>query len=218
MRRLRQNLLLAFCCIAVVGTTAAQGDNAEVLSVENEVDVSKAAAGWSPASVGQALAMRDRVRTGEDSRAAVRLSDSSVLRIDEFTETEILPPQQAASSATLDVKQGTAYFFSREKSREVHVKTPSVNGAIRGTEFVVTVAANGVSTFAMLDGEVELSNSAGSITVRSGERADVAPGRAPRKTAMIEAVNIIQWCLYYPGVLNLNDIGFSSAEQRALHS
>ncbi|MCA1660096.1 MAG: FecR family protein, partial [Verrucomicrobiaceae bacterium] len=94
---------------------------AELLTKENVVDYSPPAGGWAPAIVGQSLAVRDRLRTGEDSRAAVRLADASVLRIDELTETEILPPKDATSSATLNLKQGTTYFFSREKGREVQV-------------------------------------------------------------------------------------------------
>jgi hypothetical protein len=43
-------------------------------------------------------------------------------------------------------KEGTTYFFSGEKSREIRVETPVANGAIRGTEFVVAVAANGSAT------------------------------------------------------------------------
>ena len=221
MRRLSKIGVAAVAAASVglfASADAQETSQAEVLTVENEVDTSKPAGGWAPAAVGQALATRDRLRTGEDSRAAVRLADATVLRVDELTETEILPAQQATDKPTLNVKQGGAYFFSREKSREVNVQTPSANGAIRGTEFVVRVAANGTTTFAMLDGEVDVSNSAGSITVRSGERAEVAPGQRPRKTAMIEAVNVIQWCLYYPGVLNLNDLGLSPADQRAMHS
>lgn len=208
------------CAVFAFDDAPAQsGDsNAELLTKENEVDVAKPAASWLPATVGQALAYRDRLRTGEDSRAAVRLSDASVLRIDELTETEILPPQQADARATLNLKQGSAYFFSREKAREIRVTTPAANGAIRGTEFVVRVTGNGHSIFTMLDGEVEVSNAYGTLVVRSGEEATVDPGRKPTKTAMIEARNVIQWCLYYPGVLNLTDLGFSSSEQRSLHS
>ena len=33
---------------------------------------------------------------------------------------------------------------------------------------------------------------------------------------MIEAVNIIQWCLYYPGVLYVDELGLSAAEQQSL--
>lgn len=201
---------------SAIAQTANNPDGAEVLSKENSVDTARAAAGWSPAFVGQKLAWHDRLRTGEDSRAALRLSDTSVFRVDEFYEGEILPPSVAGTKPTLDVKQGTGYFFSREKSREINVKTPAANGAIRGTEFVVTVAANGHSTFTMLDGEVEVSNAQGSVTVRSGEKAEADPGRKPTKTAVIMTVNLVQWCLYYPGVLDLNDLNLPSPIQNAL--
>jgi tetratricopeptide (TPR) repeat protein len=137
------------------------------------------------------------------------LSDASVLRVDELTTTEILPPKTAADTAKLSVEQGSTYFFSREKAREVKLETPTANGAIRGTEFVVKVAANGHTTVTMLDGELELSNSAGSILVHSGEEAKVARGQPPTKTAALYAINSVQWCLYYPGVLDPAEIQLS---------
>lgn len=191
----------------LVATARAQTPDAELLSKENIVDVASGGAAWSAATVGQLLKIHDKLRTGEDSRAGVRLSDLSVLRVDELTLTEILPTQGgAADKPTLNVQQGTAYFFSREKSREIRIETPAANGAIRGTEFVVKVAAGGKTTLTMLDGEVELSNRAGSLLVGSGEEATVEPGKRPTKTAAIYAINSVQWCLYYPGVLDLNEI------------
>jgi tetratricopeptide (TPR) repeat protein len=217
--------LLKFVAILFLGAplsrsaTAQNANNpdaAEIVSRENSVDTSRASAAWRSATVGQKLAWHDRLRTGEDSRAALRMSDLSILRVDEFFEGEILPPQVASPKPTIDVKQGTGYFFSREKSREINVKTPAANGAIRGTEFVVTVAANGHSSFTMLDGEVEVSNAQGSVLVRSGERADADPGRKPTKTAVIMTVNLVQWCLYYPGVLDLKDLNLSPETRGAL--
>ncbi len=201
---------------STIGQITNNPDAAEILSKENSVDTARPAATWHPATVGQKLVWHERLRTGEDSRAAVRMSDSSVLRVDELTETEILPPETASAKPTVDLKQGTDYFFSREKSREINVKTPAANGAIRGTEFVVTVAANGHSSFTMLDGEVEVSNAQGSVLVRSGERADAEPGRKPTKTAVIMTVNLVQWCLYYPGVLDLKDLNLSPGTRDAL--
>lgn len=93
-------------------------DAATLISKENLVDGSRPPGEWRSATVGQELIAHDRLRTGEDSRAAVRFGDSTVLRIDELTEEEILPPQVAGSKPTMDLKQGSAYFFSREKSRE----------------------------------------------------------------------------------------------------
>ncbi len=183
--------------------------NASLLSKENVVDAASGGGSWTSATVGQPLATHDRLRTGEDSRAAVRMTDLSILRIDELTTIEITPPSTASDKPGLNVKEGTTYFFSREKSREIRVETPAANGAMRGTEFVVAVAANGSTTVTMLDGEVELSNAQGSLVIGSGEQAKVEVGGVPRKTAVLEAINSVQWCLYYPGVLDLKELGYS---------
>jgi len=191
-------------------------ESATLISKENSVDSSRPPAEWRSATVGQELIAHDRLRTGEDSRAAARFGDSTVLRIDELTEEEILPPQVASAKPTLNLKQGSAYFFSREKSREIHVQTPAANGAIRGTEFAVVVAADGATSFTILDGEVQVSNSQGSVSVQSGEQAEIKPGGSPAKTAVTNAIDSVQWCFYYPGVLDVNDLALSPSEQDRL--
>ena len=206
-------LLIGFSFRTAVGLQAPP-KNAELLTKENIVDVAAGSRQWESAVVGQALAFHDRLRTGEESRATLRLSDLSVLRVDELTNLEILPPAQSNAKATLDLRQGSTYFFSREGAREINVKTPAANGAIRGTEFVVRVMSDGKTSVTMLDGELELSNAQGSVLVRSGERGDAVPGQKPTKTAVIEAINTVQWCLYYPGVLDLHEITMSSGERR----
>ncbi len=197
---------------------AGQSDAAEIISKENSVDSLTPSAEWQPAAVGQKLAWHDRLRTGEDSRAAVRLGDLSILRLDELTEAEVLPPPAASAKPTVDLKQGTAYFFSREKSREINVQTPAANGGIRGTEFVVTVAANGSTTFTMIDGEVEISNADGLLVVRSGERADIEPGGKPAKNEVSNAINSAMWCFYYPGVLDPKEVMASMGDSDAVRA
>ena len=71
---------------------AGNADAAEIISKENLVDSLTPPDVWQPATVGQKLAWHDRLRTGEDSRTAVRLTDLSILRLDELTEAEVLPP------------------------------------------------------------------------------------------------------------------------------
>jgi tetratricopeptide (TPR) repeat protein len=204
-------LVLVVASDLLFRTAAAQtGQSAELLTKENIVNVAtKGGAAWTAATVGQSLAIGDKVRTGEDSRATVRMTDLSILRIGELTTSEITAPATASDKPGLNVKEGTTYFFSREKSREMRIETPAANGAIRGTEFVVVVAANGSTTVTMLDGEVELSNAQGSVLLTNGEQAKVDVGGRPRKTAVLDAINVIQWCLYYPGVLDLKELGYS---------
>jgi tetratricopeptide (TPR) repeat protein len=215
--RTKTFLLTAAGGLALLAKAFAQTpENATILSKENIVDAAKANGAWSAATAGQPLAIHDKIRTGEDSRAAVRMTDLSVLRIDELTTIEITSPSTASDKPGLNVKDGTTYFFSREKSREMRIQTPAANGAMRGTEFVVKVAANGSTTLTMLDGEVELSNPQGSVVVTSGEQAKVDVGGAPRKTAVLEAINVIQWCLYYPGVLDLKELGYGQEANRSI--
>jgi tetratricopeptide (TPR) repeat protein len=185
-------------------------DPAVVVERENVVDAQARGLAWKPATVGLPLALRDRLRTGEFSRAAVRFTDLSMLRVDELTTIEISPPISAGGRQTLDVKRGGTYFFSRDKTQEIEIRTPAANGALRGTEFELRVAANGRTRLTMFDGEVELGNAHGSVRLRSGEQAEVEVGRAPRKTAVIEAINIIQWCLYYPAVIDPAELGLAS--------
>src|SRR5215472_1064765 len=217
--------LTSFLTVLVLGMSATRmacaektsnKGEAKLISKENSVDSSRPPGEWRSATVGQELIVHDRLRTGEDSRAAVEFGGVSVLRIDELTEEEILPPQVATAKPTLNLKQGSVYFFSREKSREIHVQTPAANAAIRGTEFVVNVAANGSAAFTVLDGAVEISNSQGSVSVQSGERADVQPGSTPAKAPVTNAMDSAQWCFYYPGVLDLNDLALSPSEQDRL--
>src|SRR4051794_23637226 len=112
----RRILILLFIAIAIFASSfRAAAQTAVLLTKENLVDIARERSGWSPGAQGQSLETRDRVRTGELSRATVRLTDSSVLRMDELTTVQILPPEQLASAkARLDIKRGAAYFFSRE--------------------------------------------------------------------------------------------------------
>src|ERR1041385_6263440 len=84
---------LGFAFLNAIGAeTPDNAGKASLLTKENIVDTASRGGGWISAIVGQVLAQHDRLRTGEDSRATVRLTDLSVLRVDELTTIEIMPP------------------------------------------------------------------------------------------------------------------------------
>jgi tetratricopeptide (TPR) repeat protein len=72
------------------------------------------------------------------------------------------------------------------------------------------VEDSGKTTLTLIEGDVLLSNEFGQVTLKNGEQGTVEAGQAPRKTAVIEAVNLIQWCLYYPGILDPASVRSSS--------
>jgi tetratricopeptide (TPR) repeat protein len=181
------------------------------------VQVSSAGATqWAAGQTNQLLHLGDRLRTGERSRATMRLSDLSVLRVNELTVLQIREPETQANQSLLDMRAGSTYFFSRERPARQQFRTPLASGAIRGTEFNLSVAEDGRTVVTLVDGEVTLSNQVGQISMTSGEQGTVETGKAPAKTPMLEAVNVIQWCLYYPGVLAADDLQLSADERQAI--
>ena len=197
---------------------AAQGDS---VVIEAEKQVQRLPAGttdWVDAKTNDVLKVKDRFRTGFKSRATLRLSSQGILRVSQLTTLEIQPPADPAKEqSVLDLKSGTAYFFNRDRPVETQFRTPQASGAIRGTEFNLEVdEASGRTVVTMLDGAVDLTNQLGQVSLASGDQGIVDPGQAPRKTAVIDAINIIQWSLYYPAVLDVAELGLSDAEKSAL--
>ena len=187
-----------------------------VLTIEGTVEVAPAgSSNWSPARTNLSLGFGDSLRTGARSRATVRLSDLSVLRVNEKTVLEIRP-QAERTGSLLDLRAGSAYFFNRSKPSSLQFHTPLVSGAIRGTEFNLSAEENGPTKVTLLEGEVALHNAQGELILQSGEQATVEPGQAPVKTAVLHAINIIQWSLYYPAVIDIGELPLTEAEKSAL--
>jgi tetratricopeptide (TPR) repeat protein len=189
-----------------------------LLTVEGSVEVSRAGIpGWESGRPNENLHLGDRVRTGLRSRAVVRFSSLSVMRINELTTFVVQPPSAAGKPPRLEVRAGSTYFFSRERPADVEFSTPLSSGAIRGTEFLLRVdPTSGRDEVALLDGALSLSNAFGTAELTSGQQAVIEPGGAPEKSALLNAVNIIQWCLYYPGVLNVDELGLAAGGQTGL--
>ncbi len=188
-----------------------------LLEKEGQVEVArKGTTAWTPAALNATLQAGDRLRTGPRSRATLRWAELSVVRVAELTTLEIQPPAKATDKPQLDLRSGATYFFSREKPTEVQFRTPVASGAIRGTEFNLEVGADGRTTLALLEGEVDLANAQGAVALKSGEEGTVQSGRGPTKTALIDAINVIQWVLYYPAVIDPDELGLKDAEQQSL--
>jgi tetratricopeptide (TPR) repeat protein len=197
---------------------ASPTDASVLLTIEGKVEVARAGgAVWTAAETNQLLNAGDRVRAGSRSRATIRLLDLSVLRVNELTTLEIRPPGEPGKRMLLDLKAGRSYLFNREKPTELQFRTPLASGAIRGTEFELSVAdADGRTVLTLLEGAVALSSGANEITLASGEQGIVEPGQAPRKAPVINAINIIQWTLYYPAVVAVEDLSLSDADRQTL--
>src|SRR5207249_1475283 len=174
-------------CIAALGvsvgsaaaqalsTPAPQSSDVYVVEVEGPVQVSRVKAGiWDRAYTNQILYAGDRLRTLERGRALVHLPNLSPLRLGELSLLE-MPPERKLG---FNLLRGVIYFFDRDEPGTLPVQTPAVATLIRGTEFNLKVAENGVTTLTSSDGQVEMTNALGQVTLSSGEQGVAEPGQA----------------------------------------
>lgn len=190
---------------------------ASLLEVSGHADFSLAGSLlWQPVTRGQSLGPGDRLRTHADSRATVQLSDRSVIRINELTVLEIRAPL-GSGKKRFRLQKGSIFFLNRESPSDIELETPLVTGAIRGTEFLLSTAdPDGTTTLALFEGLVEIAANGTNATLVSGQEAIVLPNQFPKISAALPLVGRIQWCFYYPAVLNPADLAFTSAEEAML--
>ena len=170
---------------------------------------------WVLATTNQLLFPHDRVRSGDNGSFGLRWPGQSVVRFGPLSEVEILPADTGQAEHGLHLIDGSLSFFHRGQPGRFNVMTSGGFAGIKGTEFVVQVAAsNGVeqTTVSVIDGRVAFANGVGSLELTNGQQAVVAAGQAPARTAGFIAKNLLQWCFYYPGVLDLNDLPLSDGE------
>ncbi len=212
-------MLLAMICGVHAEPPTARTDRhaSQLIAFAGKVEVTAANTNdWRPAHLNQWLHPGDRLRTAADSRATLQLSDRSVIRVSPSTILEIEPPT-APARHRFGLKRGALFFFDREQPADVEFETPLTTGAIRGTEFLLTVVETDATTrLALLDGAVSLNANGSNLALTSGEQALVEPGQPARRIAMLPANNLIQWSFYYPAVFNPAEIHFAPAEKSAL--
>ncbi|MCI0747684.1 MAG: TonB-dependent receptor [Verrucomicrobia subdivision 3 bacterium] len=196
-------------CQRVEAAEAAPG-TAVILAVHGDVEVLPSGArNWifiSTQREKNVLRSGDQLRTGRHSHAKVRLADRTVTTIAAEGHLRVLEPLPREMTL-LEVVKGLLFFLHRDTPGRVRVRTATVTAAIEGTEFSLQVAeADGATRLDLIDGKVTLANAAGQLSLTSGQASVTEPGEAPVRAAMLAGVNVIQWILYYPAVLNLEEL------------
>lgn len=219
--------LLCLFLSASVGSRSVRGQQpnaaasnpgtALILSIEGTAEVTAGQSpNWLPVETNRVLRAGESLRTGRRSRATIRMGDLTVLRVTERTRIDFLAAKGPDGKAGLNFQSGTAYLLNRTRPADIEFSTPVVMGAIRGTEFNVEVGEDGRTVVTLLEGGITLRNDQGRVDLTSGEQGTVRSGRPPIKTAVLDAVNVIQWSLYYPAVLDPEEINLSAEERDML--
>jgi len=154
------------------------------------------------------------LRTGPDSRVSLLWADENVVPFGASTELEVLAPDATDAQPGLHLVRGIFSFFHRDKPGRIRVVTRGAVAGIEGTEFVMTVDDAERTTLSVIDGKVRFGNEQATLVLTNGEQAIADVGQAPARTAGFIANNLLQWCFYYPAVLDPADLSLVSAEQK----
>jgi tetratricopeptide (TPR) repeat protein len=214
-------VFLCFCVLGKLPVWAGTSTNEiRIIELQGQVEVSPAGATtWVLTQTNQVLHPFDRVRTGPNSRMALRWSDRSVVPFSESTELEILPPDRTDSESGLHLVRGVISFFHRDQPGRIRIITRGAVAGIEGTELVLFVdVLEGVerTLLSVVDGRVSFGNGQETLIVTNGQQALVQEGKRPAYTGGFIANNVLQWCFYYPAVLDLQELPLTASEQHEL--
>lgn len=186
----------------------------KVVSLQGTVDA-KVAGGtqWQPAKLNDTYCPGDMLRTGRRSRAEVALQNHPLLRLDE-NSTITFAGMKDERTSLIDMLSGAALFFSRV-TRNLEVRTATVNAGVEGTEFFIRVE-EGKTSLSVFEGKVLASNEAGSLPVTTGQSAVAEKGKAPVPVLIIRPRDAVQWAIYYPPVIYARPDDFQSVSDPGL--
>ena len=226
----RQRSFLAAVCaglaiwiaasVAQSGTADSRINEIRIVALQRLVEISPAGATtWVLTQTNQVLHPSDKLRTGPNSRVTLRWSDQSVVAFGALTEIEVLPPHTTGPQSGLRLFSGILSFFHRDEPGRIRVITRGAVAGVEGTEFVLAVdTTNGTqrTTLSLIDGRVQFTNEQGAIILTNGQQAVAELGKAPARTAGFTANNVLQWCFYYPAVLDLRELPITAEEEQIL--
>jgi tetratricopeptide (TPR) repeat protein len=186
--------------------------SARIVSIEGQVEAQRSGdTQWQAVKLDDIYCPGDSVRTLEHSRASFILKNETVIRLDENTLVTLSGPTDEKPTL-LQLITGSAFFMSRYP-HPLTIETPYVNAASGGTEFNIKVDKDTQSTtVTVIEGQMNVSNEAGSTVVKSGQEAITRAGEAPVMRLLLRPRDAIQWALYYPPILSLRDLHLQAAE------
>ncbi|MET0068532.1 MAG: FecR domain-containing protein [Candidatus Thiodiazotropha sp.] len=151
--------------------------------------------GWREAALEDQFCAGDVLRTLTDGRAAVRLANDTLLRLDRDSALTFSQVEESTPSL-LDLLRGAVHFISRTP-QSLKIKTPYVNASIEGTEFVIRIQ-DGATDVTVLEGFVIASNQAGSIELKANQAGRASANQQPVLIEIARPFDAVAWALYYP--------------------
>lgn len=174
---------------------------ARIVSMQGTIELRRAQEKvWQQVSMNTTLCAGDMIRARSQSRAALRLSNDSMLRLDQKTSITFPALQEEKGTSLLDLFEGAIHIITRTP-KPFKIRTPFVNASVEGTEFLVGLHEDS-ARIVVYEGKVSASNDLGSLILNDHEAAITPKNQAPRKEIIIHPTDAVQWALYYPAILD----------------
>lgn len=211
--------LAVFLLLFVVGgegvaAAADRPEQARVLEVRGTVEfLQSGSATWYLVATNQVLYQGDSLRTGARSAATLMLTNRSIAPVPALATLHF---KERPEGLAIQVLKGLLYLFHRGEAGDIEVEGSGVTAAVRGTEFAFDVRDDGSVVTTLYDGAVALSDTTGGVlNMASGDVVVARPGQRAEKTATVVAGDwtAVQWALNYPAVLDLRELGWTSAPE-----
>ena len=164
---------------------------------------------WQQAGMEVVLCAGDMIRARSQSRAALRLNNNSMLRLDQKTSITFPVVQEERGTSLMDLFEGAIHIITRTP-QPFKIRTPFVNASVEGTEFFVGLKKDSTEVV-VYEGKVSVNNELGNVLLHDHEAAVTYKGQAPRKEVIIRPADAVQWALYYPVILNYWQDGEASS-------
>ncbi|PTN12807.1 FecR domain-containing protein [Nitrosomonas aestuarii] len=195
---------------------------AQVVSVQGIVELRRAhTAAWEPAVLDMPLCAGDSLRVRRHSRAALRLNNDSLMRLDQRTTITIPETEENQVTSLIDLLEGAIHIITRTP-KPFKVRTPFLNAGVEGTEFFVGVEMD-YARIVIYEGRVAASNEQGNVMLTDSEAAVAYTNQPPLKETIVKPLDAVQWALYYPAIIgyhrdrSLAEIDISNQLQEAEH-
>ena len=170
---------------------------ARLASLQGQAELKAAGqSAWKPARTGERFCPGDLLTLGDNGRAAIVLTNDTILRLDRNSTVHFRLPERRRS--IVELLRGALHIFSH-RPRSLQVLTPYVNGSVEGTEFLVSVRP-GQTEIIVFTGLVVAANDQGSNEISSGQAIIALDGAAPAPSLVARPRDAVQWTLYYPDI------------------